>query len=384
MQKTINLLKKLLARLPREVRYSVSLFILTRFFLSIIGLVSRLLLEPLHGAPRPWVGSAHRWLDLWGQWDSGWYLRLAREWYGAPADLCVQTVFGFFPFYPLLIRGLGFFVRDYYLSGLLISNSACLVAGVLLFRLARLDHDDETSLRSTKYLFLFPCGFLLSGVLSESLSLALTLAVFYAARKERWWLMGGIGFFAALTRPLGIFLIVPLLAEYFQAKKWSFRRVGFEISSFLLFPAGLLLFCFYTYRLTGDWAAYWSNQVQAWQLFSAPPVWRSPGLFLQQRPVELYWAVMLAFGLIGFFLAGLRRLRFSYALWGVVGIVPLFLFNANIFLSGCRYLVGVFPLYFIAAAWADNRRVDDVLTAGMCLVQGFLMVFWSNGFKLVV
>jgi hypothetical protein len=49
-----------------------------------------------------------------------------------------------------------------------------------------------------------------------------------------------------------------------------------------------------------------------------------------------------------------------------------------------RYLLAVFPIPILLARLGERRRVDEILTAGLALLQGFLMVFWANGFKLVV
>jgi hypothetical protein len=59
-----------------------------------------------------------------------------------------------------------------------------------------------------------PMAFFFSAVYSESLYLALSVAVFWCARKGRWALTGALGALAAATRPTGVLLLVPALILY--------------------------------------------------------------------------------------------------------------------------------------------------------------------------
>ena len=54
----------------------------------------------------------HRpWLEIWNNWDTLHYLRLAEHGYVAAGDSRVSLVF--FPLYPWLIRLTAFFARSY-------------------------------------------------------------------------------------------------------------------------------------------------------------------------------------------------------------------------------------------------------------------------------
>lgn len=49
-----------------------------------------------------------------------------------------------------------------------------------------------------------------------------------------------------------------------------------------------------------------------------------------------------------------------------------------------RYLLPVFPLYLIFAELSNNSKVDQFVTLSLALLQGFLMVFWTMEFSLII
>jgi len=47
---------------------------------------------------------------------------------------------------------------------------------------------------------------------------------FYFARTQKWWLAGIFGFFASLTRLVGIILFPVLVFEYLIQQKFDFKK----------------------------------------------------------------------------------------------------------------------------------------------------------------
>jgi Gpi18-like mannosyltransferase len=130
-----------------ELRYILLLFFSTRIILTLIGVLSRILLEPYHGKEYVWIYSDKLWMDIWGVWDTGWYLGIAANGYSATAIAILgnQANYNFFPLYPLFMRLLGYVTRDNYLSGIIISNVALLVSCIFLYKLVELDEDRDTA-----------------------------------------------------------------------------------------------------------------------------------------------------------------------------------------------------------------------------------------------
>src|SRR5205814_10547943 len=124
----------------------------------------------------------------------------------------------FFPLYPLLIRvvliaigrtdqATGAFV------GIVISNIALYVALLYLSALVARDFSLSLARRAVIYILIFPTTLFLSSVYAESLFLATAVASVYHARAGEWGRSGGAGALAALARPFGVLLLVPIAVE---------------------------------------------------------------------------------------------------------------------------------------------------------------------------
>jgi hypothetical protein len=379
----MQLVTRLKARVPSEVWYSLLALASTRVALALIGVGSRMLLAPIVGQEYVWKYSENLWLDIWGVFDSGWYLSIATHGYrpevvsGIPA--AGQADYAFFPLYPLLIRFVALFVKDHYLAGIAVSNICLFLACVALYRLVRLDSDHDTALASTKYLLVFPVAFILSGVFTESLFLLLAIMCFYYAKRGRWLLVGIAGFLLALTRPVGTLIFLPMLYEYARQKEFDARLLRADIGFLLLIPLGLLAFAVHNCFLTGDPLAFvriqagWGHRLTNPFLFLIGNLRAESALFRLQA-----WFALALLILVNVFY---RRIGFSY--W-LLSMSIIFLPLATNPISIPRFSVVVFPICILLAKLTRNNRADAILTAILCLVQGWLMVFWSNGFILVV
>src|SRR5918992_2478196 len=81
-------------------RFSALAFILTRAVLTLIGLTGVAILG--EGGRRLDLAPDLPWLELWAQWDSEHYVRIATEGYSYTPGTFSNIPF--FPLYPLLIR----------------------------------------------------------------------------------------------------------------------------------------------------------------------------------------------------------------------------------------------------------------------------------------
>lgn len=332
--------------------------------------------------PHNFVYSIYLWLAVWGVWDSGWYLRLAQFGYSNIISLRTATFgqanYAFFPLYPLLMNIFEKVLKDYFISGLLVSNISLVVACVYLFKLTRLDFDDKTSLRAILYCLLWPVAFIFSGVFTESLYLALAIAAFYYARKNNWLLACILGFFLALTRSIGVLIVIPLIYEYLITKKFSYKIIGKEIFYFLLIPTGLVLFGVYNYFLTKDLLAFFKIQ-SAWGRSLVNPfrlIWG--GLFHGDSTSvfnSLFVLAIIALAIIFY-----KKIRASYLIFIAYSIlVPLFTGLESM----PRYTLVIFPLFILLAQLTKNKYLNYTISAGLFLAQCVLMVFWTTGFNLI-
>lgn len=358
-------------------------FLVTRIILTIIGISSELVLEPYHGKDNVWHYSSVSALDVWGVWDTGWYLGISREGYNgvtiADGNLKNQGSIAFFPLYPLLMFVVGKIFFSNFLAGIIISNVLLIFSAILLYKLILIDYGEDVARRATKYLFIFPTAFILSGVFTESLFLFLALACFYTFRTKRWLLLSLAGFLLALSRSAGVFIVLPLIYESWKyISSTKNKRPIWQMISIFTPILGLLIFMLFNYNLTGDPLAF--ARIQAgWGRSLQNPIMLLMNNLKSQDILNL---VSVYLTLISIFLLtyNIFKIRFSYILFSLILIfVPL----STGLVSMPRYLVPVFPLLLASALTSKKPLQEEMVTIGLCLVQGVMMVFWSNGFSLL-
>src|SRR5438477_5023377 len=169
-----------------------------------------------------WLGNAHRWFEIWDQWDFGYYQEIAESGYSA-ADGSLM----FYPLFPWLIHLVAYISGNYLTAGLIVSGIAGISAAILLRRLVQLDYPSNVAMRSVWFFLIFPTAYFLHVGYSESLFLALALASILTARIERWWLAGLLGAFCWATRGTGAILMPALAIEathqYCSTRRWKWR-----------------------------------------------------------------------------------------------------------------------------------------------------------------
>ena len=386
-------LRDRIKNIPQEIKYILLLFLTTRFVLSVVGVASRRWLAPRLGSYHAsWVFVKNMWLDLWGVWDSAWYINVALH--GYPAQLVAgESNYGFFPLYPLLMKIVNIIVHHHYFSGLIVSNVCLITACIFCYKLVRLIADEDTAMRSIKYIFLFPVGFILSAVFSESLFLALILMCFYYAKKGQWLFAGIAGFFLALTKAIGVLIIIPLFYEYLESKQFKLSELRLDILCLVMLPLGTLAFMMFCYFRTGNLFAYTFAKQVGWNMRLSNPLYTLYLCFQSNRESLLYNAIFitaLALALAIF----IKRIGFSYWLVGMTIIVITLMYGkgntvtltdkASTMSSAMRYSVMVFPIYILLARLGDNKYVDQALTWSLAILQGFLMAFWAAGINFII
>ncbi len=362
-------------------------FLLTRLLLALAGLAAlRLLPRPaaLNGgqgdlASLPWV-------NVWARWDAGWYLSVASHGYHLQPG--AQSNVAFSPLYPLLMRLVGLLLGrvdddGLLIAGLVVSNAALLAALVYLIRLARLDVPEAVAQRVPLFLLVFPTSLYLSAVYAESLFLALCVAAFYHARQHQWWLAGLLGGLAALARPYGVVIALPLALEYLAAHQLRLPRLRPDALALALTPAGFVVWTAILLVATGDplaflhgYSAWGVEQTLPWtklvEYVSAPPSLSVP----EHSPFIL---IFLAASLL---LAGAawRRLRLSLALFATLLLVVM-LSNGDL-VDLPRHVLELFPAFLVLALVGRSRRFRLVYVPAALLVSLEFMAVFASGYWL--
>ena len=371
--------------------YILALFIATRLILSLIGWVSMTYLP--QQATEDWKNTSleteHPYLQMWAVWDSKWYLMIAEKGYSdaMPFNVSEYSTIGFFPLYPITISALQLIIHDYLLAGWLLSNLFLLLSAYLLYKLVGLDHDASTAKRSLWYLFLFPSAYIFSAIYPESMLLCAWLACALLAKKRSWASAGVVGFLAALIKPSGFFIAIPLVLIYlFNDKKLSefFSKknpfAGIRIRSNIIFTMlpflGLLAWGYANYLMTGDFLAYSHVQLTSWDHRFMMPF---TALYqnMSYGPDYLFNSLStIAILLLAFF--GYKRIPFSY--WIFAMMILLFNPITGTVMGSWRYSASAFPILIILASWGKNETADRAIMTSMAILQGCLFVLWIAGF----
>jgi hypothetical protein len=149
------------------------------------------------------------------RWDAGWYLLIVRQGYKPELGAATAPRGAFFPLYPMLVRALSTLLISPVVAGVLVSTLALALALYGLHRLTALETGTREVARLAVLLTAFaPMAFFFSAIYGESLYLALSVGVFWYARKGRWAVTGVLGVLASATRPTGVLLAAPALILY--------------------------------------------------------------------------------------------------------------------------------------------------------------------------
>ena len=326
----------------------------------------------------------HNLFTAWERFDALWFLKVAEQGYGLTDRSAV-----FFPLYPLLIRVVSFVIGGRpFAASLIVSNTALFSAMVLFYLLTKDELSEEEARRSVVYLAVFPTAFFLLAPYSESLFHFLTSAAILAARRGRWEMAGVAGALAALTRGVGVLLVILLVGEAIRQARDG--RAGVPLRGFIwsLGPlAGAGSYLLYWGLRAGDWLAPLHSQ-EGWQRHLSDPL------------SALYRGTQEAFRWVGSYPGGyhmldwmiavpvlaaagyaLIRLPVSYSLYAWASIVlPLsFIFEPRPLMSFPRFAVVIFPIYWAAARWTAGHPLRHELV--LCVsgvLAGLMLILFVN------
>jgi hypothetical protein len=350
----------------------------------LLGTALTLLWAPVAHGP-----GGNLFLRTFDRWDSRWFIRIAEHGYST------KQAAAFFPVYPLLVRGLGWVVRNDVAAGMLISLAAAAGCAVLLHRIARRRLPEQGASTVISLFAFYPLAFVFTAVYSDALFLLFVLLAFDAADRGRALLAGVAAALAVDTRLLGLAL-VPALAIVFWP---SVRR----LAPLLLVPVALALWMLYLHRHYGDALAFSHAEEHGWQRYTPSPhaYWHSARQFeialsnlLLHLPshgaypdfivlaiknvydlaslVAAVWLSVLAWRRLGPALA-----VFSWATLAMIVAAPAY-YEPLVSLS--RFMLADFPLFLVLASLLEGRpRARELVIAGFAAVGAVAAVAFARG-----
>src|SRR5215216_3959176 len=223
-------------------------------------------------------------MNLWSHWDGEHYVALAAGGYLQSPDNVSPA---FFPLYPLLMRSFAelfggpLSLGTLSLWGVLISLLALPFALYFIYHIALEGWGEQTARVAILTLAFFPTTFFLNSAYTESLFLALSAASVWAVRVRKDLLLAcALAAFAAATRNVGLFLVVPLAYEWLRGgagREFGWWRAA---ACLALAPSGLFWYAIYLWLRSGNLFLFYSAQ-SYWSRKPTDPLTFVTGVFTE-------------------------------------------------------------------------------------------------------
>lgn len=284
-----------------------------------------------------------------GNFDGVHYLGIASSGYSA------QFTQAFFPLYPILIGLLSLLFAAFslglkaslLLSGLVISNTAFLVALCFFYKMIKEKFNKNIALWSSIFLIFSPTSFFFGSIYAESLILLSVVSAFYYAEKNKIFLASIIGSFGSAAKLVGVFLAVTLTFKKFPLKPLLIIPLGiFAYSLYLQFKFNNFLYFLNAQSAFG--------QERATSAIILPPqvVFRYIKILLTTSDIGTFnSALELIFTSIAFLLLILgfkiKKMKREWLAFSILALITPTL--TGTLASMPRYILIAFPIYVVLA-----------------------------------
>jgi hypothetical protein len=365
----------------------------------------------------------------WQRFDVGWYVSIATSGYDDPRKAA------FFPLYPALIAGTSTVLGDaqHVLSGMLISNIAALVAFFGVGLLAASEDTPEAASGAMRALAAYPLAFFTVAAYADSLFLACAVFALFFARRQHWRAAAACGFLAALTRPVGLILLIPLLWEYGRRRHWwswlwrwwttrGWRQPsriarltrarltrarltrarlslgGLAEAALVIgaIPAALALYAAFLWWRFGDPLLFVHAEQLGWHR-AAMPIWQALGLDagslfaappLSLSAARIWLDALPVVAILALTLWNLRRMPPAFAFF-MLGLLYLALSapkadNGIPLAAAGRYLLPSVPIFLLLGHWIRRSpALDTIVVCGGFALQALFTAFFLTGGYLI-
>ena len=358
------------------------------------------------------------------RYDTGWYSQIAQSGY------TTEKSSAFFPLYPLIMRvssdvtGLSYKVCGQAIAILCFIISLWLVQvlseknGILHFT----SNNGQAGRWIACVVACHPASFFFSIAYTESLFFMLTLFFMISVAKRKWFMAGLAGFFAALTRNTGVFLVIIFVLEYFRSilPKWSGKKISDQIRHYyhsfihfikslnwgyfrlyrsffniLLIPAGVMGYFAFLANKFGSMMGPVTSQKFFGRSSMFPVITLYNGfihsidkLTTTDKPYIFHYYLLELFSVLIFLFALvylIKHVPLSYNFFMLASLIlplckPAYTGLVDYFVSFSRYTVTLYP-YFVAlyGIFHNSRKAFIFYLAASLYMLIMSVSFWCNG-----
>lgn len=325
--------------------------------------------------------------DLPARWDALWYLSIVTDGYQWDGNPRTQQNVVFFPAFPAAIRIVGWFLGKQWLhAGLLLALAAFFCALLYLYRLARDVLGPEKAGIAVWALAAYPFSVYYSAPYTEAFYLLGSVGTFYHVGKNQWWRGACWGFFAAVSRPNGFLIALPV-AILVVPEIVRRRRVLLSASAAVLAPiVGILTYSYFLHVRFDD-AMAWRKGQEAWGRVYVG-VWPSiRALWIDRydaiatdgfyhysvtHPYDVFHTTAALFALASVW-PTIRRFGLAYGAFTAANIVPPLLVGGMMSIG--RMSSVLFPAFLWLGAILPARHTPAWI-AIFCVLQGLIAVLF--------
>jgi Gpi18-like mannosyltransferase len=330
----------------------------------------------------------------WTKFDAGWYRDIAENGYYYRGNR-EQSSVAFFPTYPLTMRALhAAFGGNMVAWGIPITFVCGLVSAILFHRWAARRFGRRPAAVGAALLCLWPYGFYLYGaVYADAMFLAFVLMAFTFVNAGHTLLAGLAGAVATATRPMGLAVLVGLIAIVWEKDRQSNLRPFRQRRDWwvVLAAGGFGAYATYLWVKFGNPLAFAvAEGAPGWDQNSSPRTWlkfeyferivefRSRGLLY---PLNLTAQLLLVVLLLVAVIKARAKLGLGYTLYAI-SVLAIPLVGSKDFQGLGRYSLSAFPAFgalgfYVAQHLGPRLRTLLLLTSVVFL--GVLSSAFARG-----
>ena len=310
------------------------------------------------------------WIAIWQRFDANWYLLIAQKGYGS-----VAGDVHFPPLYPAVIRVANLVIPNSLISALLISQIALYIAVKLLYDLFTEWGREKIAQKSLFFLLIFPTSFFLLSAYTEALFIVLIVFCLESIRNRKWHWAGFWIFCAILVRLQGVALLLPLVWGILQTRFKNIRLI--DVSFAGLNPAIGMGVYLLIRAVSGDPSVLPFTEtnlhariVPPWEnlIYSIEYILNGMAGYID----ILNLIVFILFSAL--LVVHWKKFPIEYALFSAASMIVLTmrLVDTQPLNSMIRYLLTVFPIFYLFGMFADNPWINRLMFAVFLSLNLFL------------
>jgi Gpi18-like mannosyltransferase len=324
--------------------------------------------------------------NLFARWDSAMYIIIAKSGYSMDSTLVFRPLFpatmnlGSLPLSPFLYDDARLIVAGFFL------NAFFFLIALLIIHHLTLSLFSEQIADTTVLLLAFcPAAIFFSAIYAEPLFLLLIALTFLLLEKGSVLGSGVSGFLAGLTRPEGVFTLIPIFIKKISQRSKRREKVIGIVSCLIVFSS-LLAILLLAWVVKGNPIVIFSVEF-TWDKVTLLTAFNHPTWILGPGFTEFYFfsipaIVICILALTYFFANNWKNLREN-------NLLPFFGYTTSLFLfylwfgdvrSITRFIWVLIPLYWVLSVWTTRRKTLKIaiflLFSVQLVVSSILFANW--------